>query len=249
MVQKAVDTERADLSVASEVNLAVKSKRCAAEIKSRSEKMSEASGWGASRTTDLPVILILGPPGCGKGTLCDRLATDFHLQHLSVGDWLRAQTRPPIVGVPNHINAFVATGVEVPKQVIKAEYGKLENGPAPLILYDCSKRNISTLESMKVDLMPALKDEIALLPRQTPAGGWCSWRDQPKAVLLDNLMSTLAHAKAAAETFGSAFPTIAITVECSDETAEQRSSREAAETMTQRGSDAGSQDIGQEAQT
>lgn len=35
------------------------------------------------------VLTVQGPPGAGKGTHCRRLADDFNLGHLSVGDWAR----------------------------------------------------------------------------------------------------------------------------------------------------------------
>ncbi|KAJ3038851.1 hypothetical protein HDV00_000257 [Rhizophlyctis rosea] len=37
------------------------------------------------------IIFVLGGPGCGKGTQCKRLATEFPLNHLSTGDLLRAE--------------------------------------------------------------------------------------------------------------------------------------------------------------
>ena len=35
-------------------------------------------------------LIILGPPGAGKGTISKRIATDFQLTHLASGDILRA---------------------------------------------------------------------------------------------------------------------------------------------------------------
>ena len=181
-------------------------------------------------TTPVPIILILGPPGSGKGTLSARLTADFpFLHHLSVGDWLREQTKPPIAGVPAYINDFVAQDAVVPRAIMEAEYGcgaeaSGERVPAPLTLYQCAKRNVSTPESMKCSLMNALKGEVESL-RAVPWRDGCGrWRvgGREKAVLLDNLLSTRAHADAAAETFGDAFPTMVIAVDCGDQTAEER---------------------------
>ena len=43
----------------------------------------------------LSVVFVLGGPGAGKGTQCSRLAQEFYVEHISVGDVLRAEIDSP----------------------------------------------------------------------------------------------------------------------------------------------------------
>uniref|UniRef100_A0A183CI43 Adenylate kinase n=1 Tax=Globodera pallida TaxID=36090 RepID=A0A183CI43_GLOPA len=43
----------------------------------------------SERKIDLPIIFIVGGPGCGKGTQCERIVQKFDFTHLSSGDLLR----------------------------------------------------------------------------------------------------------------------------------------------------------------
>lgn len=45
--------------------------------------------------TETHVIFVLGGPGAGKGSQCAKLARDFHMYHLSVGDVLREERDTP----------------------------------------------------------------------------------------------------------------------------------------------------------
>jgi adenylate kinase len=39
--------------------------------------------------TKSEILILLGAPGCGKGTVCPKLVSDFNMLHLSTGDMLR----------------------------------------------------------------------------------------------------------------------------------------------------------------
>lgn len=39
------------------------------------------------------LLFISGGPGCGKGTLCERLIKNLNYQHYSIGDLMRAELK------------------------------------------------------------------------------------------------------------------------------------------------------------
>lgn len=158
----------------------------------------------------VPVVLILGPPGCGKGTLSKRLAGEYNLHHFSVGDWLRAQTHAPIAEVSDRINEYVYAGEVIPQEMLTTVYSSEEEIPPALLLYNCSKPNISTPTKMWLRALQGLKEAFQEIAQS---------RSPPAAILLDNFPKTLDHAKAAAEIFGSAFPALVISVTCSEDIA------------------------------
>ena len=42
---------------------------------------------------DVKVIIVLGGPGSGKGTQCEKLIETFGFKHLSTGDLIRAELK------------------------------------------------------------------------------------------------------------------------------------------------------------
>jgi adenylate kinase len=64
-------------------------------------------------------VLLLGPPGAGKGTQADRIAARFQLIHLATGDLLRANVAD---GTPlgEVAQAYLDSGELVPDEVVVA---------------------------------------------------------------------------------------------------------------------------------
>jgi len=45
----------------------------------------------ALKASGLPIVWVLGGPGCGKGTQCDKIVAQYGFTHLSSGDLLREE--------------------------------------------------------------------------------------------------------------------------------------------------------------
>ena len=62
-------------------------------------------------------LILLGPPGAGKGTQADRLVEDFTLPHISTGDILRAQVAEE-TELGQKAKSYMDAGELVPDDVI-----------------------------------------------------------------------------------------------------------------------------------
>jgi adenylate kinase len=62
-------------------------------------------------------LILLGPPGAGKGTQAERLQADFGLPHISTGDMLRAQVAQG-TELGREAERYMNAGELVPDEVI-----------------------------------------------------------------------------------------------------------------------------------
>ncbi|KAI1107849.1 uridylate kinase [Jackrogersella minutella] len=66
---------------------------------------------------DVTVIFVLGGPGAGKGTQCERLVSQYGFAHLSAGDLLRAEQNRPNSEFGELIRTHIRNGTIVPMEV------------------------------------------------------------------------------------------------------------------------------------
>ncbi|WVR08987.1 hypothetical protein IAU60_006047 [Kwoniella sp. DSM 27419] len=65
----------------------------------------------------ITVIFVLGGPGAGKGTQCERLVADYGFKHLSAGDLLREERNRPGSTFGELITTCIKEGTIVPMEV------------------------------------------------------------------------------------------------------------------------------------
>jgi UMP-CMP kinase len=85
------------------------------------------------------VIFVLGGPGAGKGTQCTILKNKYHVQHLSIGDVLRAELEKPESEYAHIIRQNMSEGRIGPPQItislLRAALAKDIDGEKPRIFF------------------------------------------------------------------------------------------------------------------
>ncbi len=108
-------------------------------------------------------LILLGPPGAGKGTQAERLGDDFGLPHISTGDMLRAQVSEG-TELGREAKRFMDEGDLVPDNVIigmiKERIG--DDDARDGFLLDGFPRNTEQADAL---------DEAAQRPRTPPDRG------------------------------------------------------------------------------
>jgi adenylate kinase len=94
-------------------------------------------------------LILLGPPGAGKGTQAERLQADFALAHISTGDMLRAQVAQG-TQLGQEAQRYMNAGELVPDEVILGMIGlRIEEQDAREgFLLDGFPRNTSQADSL-----------------------------------------------------------------------------------------------------
>ena len=96
-------------------------------------------------------LILLGPPGAGKGTQAARLTEDFHLPYIATGDMLRAAVKEG-TALGKQAKEYMDRGDLVPDEVIIGMILDCMEGPdcADGFLLDGFPRNVQQAESLEL---------------------------------------------------------------------------------------------------
>ncbi|TPX35707.1 hypothetical protein SmJEL517_g01885 [Synchytrium microbalum] len=103
-------------------------KKEASDKMTTTDDASETFKSFTPQTDGTTVVFVLGGPGAGKGTQCERLVRDFGFVHLSAGDLLRAERERPGSQYGDLINNTIKEGKIVPSHItIGLLYNAMKN--------------------------------------------------------------------------------------------------------------------------
>ena len=103
-------------------------------------------------------IVLMGPPGAGKGTQAKRLAETFDLQHLSSGDIFRAE-RTAGTELGRKLAEYMDSGELVPDEIVVDVMAKAMTADADEqgLLLDGFPRTVAQAEALDAELSKAGK--------------------------------------------------------------------------------------------
>ncbi|KAH8270428.1 hypothetical protein KR018_009954, partial [Drosophila ironensis] len=125
--------------------------------KEAEEKLKAEQLRKAQAAADIPIVWILGGPGCGKGTQCAKIVEKYGFTHLSSGDLLR-----------NEVASGSDKGREL--QAVMASGGLVSNDEVLSLLNDAIVRSRGSSKGFLIDGYPREKNQgVEFESRVAPA--------------------------------------------------------------------------------
>ncbi|KAH8164044.1 hypothetical protein CIB48_g4202 [Xylaria polymorpha] len=164
----------------------------------------------------LPVIFLVGSTSSGKGSLGQRLAAEFNLYHLSLGETYRALNRAlrqPIPSMPEEINTCLVNQKEIPETAL----AQFKPGHVPVVL-QLHNRNVQNSKEPNLS-GEILRERIARLKSKRSI--------VPRAVIVDGLHSAFSRRdstefKQVLQEFAPSFSGLTIHIVCPKNVARSR---------------------------
>ncbi|KAK0407532.1 hypothetical protein QR680_019247 [Steinernema hermaphroditum] len=110
------------------------------------------------KAANVPIFFIVGGPGSGKGTQCEKIVTKYGLTHLSSGDLLRAEVKS---GSPRgtQLTKIMEAGELVPLEVVldlikEAMLEAIKKGSKGFLI-DGYPREVKQGEQFEAEIQPA----------------------------------------------------------------------------------------------
>ena len=94
-------------------------------------------------------VLIIGGPGSGKGTICERLISDYHFTHLSVGELLRAEVAAQ-TSRGLEVESIMKAGLLVPDDLVMEMVTSHISQSSASVLLDGFPRTLKQAQSFNV---------------------------------------------------------------------------------------------------
>lgn len=115
-------------------------------------------------------VILMGPPGAGKGTQAQRLAAAFGLSHLASGDVLRAE-RASGTALGEKVAGYMDSGALVPDEIIIAVilHRLAALGDSNGFLLDGFPRTVPQAESLEAALAKTGQQIDGVIDIQVPA--------------------------------------------------------------------------------
>lgn len=111
-------------------------------------------------TDDVTLLFVLGGPGAGKGTQCQKLVADYGFKHLSAGDLLREEQDRPGSQFGEMIKTYIKEGTIVPMEVTiqlleNAMKSAMEMEKKKLFLIDGFPRKLDQAHAFERTVVPS----------------------------------------------------------------------------------------------
>ncbi|MGQ9837587.1 MAG: adenylate kinase [Cyanobacteriota bacterium] len=116
----------------------------------------------------MPRLIFLGPPGAGKGTQAERLATAYDMPKISTGDLLRAEVKAQ-TPLGSQAKVYMDAGELVPDELlVEMVKGQLEKSPKQGWILDGFPRTLPQAEALEELLRDLSQDYDHVLNLDVP---------------------------------------------------------------------------------